>query len=97
MPTTDDELAKKRDKLEKLREQVAEAEDTRLQRERELSNDISAAELDAEEARLTHRLSIAKEMSKVSVVKAGAAQIFENIENPGAVIAPGEPAPAEKE
>lgn len=72
MPTSDEEVQKKADRVAKLREQVANAEATRVDRERELSNDITMKNLEAEEAALEARLQVAKDASKVSVVKGGA-------------------------
>lgn len=72
MPTSDEDLQAQADKVEKLREQVANAEAKRTERERELSNDITMTQLQAEEAALEARLTVAKEQGKVGSVKAGA-------------------------
>lgn len=72
MPTSDEDLAKKADSVQKLREQVADAEAKRVERERSVSNDITMAQLESEEAALRARLAAAREASKVSTVKSGA-------------------------
>lgn len=72
MATSDEDVAKKAEAVEKLRQQVANAESTREVRERELHNDIQMRQLEAEEARLKTRLAVAKEEGKVAHVKAGA-------------------------
>lgn len=72
MPTSEEELKKKRDNVEKLRQQVADEEAKRVTRERELSNDVTAAQLDAEAVRLEARLAAAKDSNKVAAVKEGA-------------------------
>lgn len=72
MPTTDEELRKQQEKVAKLRRQLADEERKRVARERELSNDITMTQLQAEEARLQSRLVAAKERNKVSAVKSGA-------------------------
>jgi uncharacterized protein (DUF342 family) len=71
MPTSNEELQKKAERIEKLREQVARAETSRVVHEREISNDIEMRRLEAEEAMLQARLAVAKEQGKVSTVKAG--------------------------
>lgn len=72
MPTSDEELQAKADRVEKLRSQVAAEEAKRATREREIANDITAAQLDAEAAALETRLQVAKDAGKVSAVKEGA-------------------------
>lgn len=73
MPTSDEDLQKKSDRVQKLREQVAAEESKRTTRERELANDVTMAQLEAEEAKLEARLAATKEQGKVSAVKEGAA------------------------
>lgn len=73
MPTSDEELQKQSERVQKLREQVAEAEAKRVEREREVANDITMAQLKAEEAQLEARLTVAREAGKVNAVKAGVA------------------------
>jgi hypothetical protein len=69
--TTDKELATKRARVEKLRQQLANAESTRVAREQETSNDVLAAQLDAEASQLEAQLAEAKRTSKVTVVREG--------------------------
>lgn len=71
MPTSDEDLQKKREEAQRLREQVANEEAKRLEREREATNEIEAATLDAEIAQLKANLAAAKESAKVGVVKGG--------------------------
>jgi hypothetical protein len=79
MPTTDEELTKKGEQVQKLREQVAAAEAQRVSREAEVSNDIAMEQLKAEETRLQAQLDAAKNDSKASSVKAGAASVLDTI------------------
>lgn len=72
MPSQED-LQKKRDKAEKLRAQIAEAETAAATSAQDQSNLIEGAQLDAEVARLEARLAQAKAAAKVSVAKEGAA------------------------
>lgn len=91
MPISEDELDKKRAKVEKLRENLAEAQFLREEREREASRDLEAKQLDAEAARLEGELNIAKEMAKVGTIKAGTADLAEVVTD-GPVVTE-EPAP----
>lgn len=72
MPTSDSELQKKRDHVEKLRERLAAEEAKRTTREAEMVNDVTAAQLDAEAAQLEAALERAKAANKVSAVREGA-------------------------
>jgi len=72
VPTSDEDLQAQAEKVEKLRQQVVDADANRENRERELSNDIAMTQLQAEEAALQARLAVAKESGKVASVKAGA-------------------------
>lgn len=72
MPTTEEDLQQKRERNEKLREQIAAEEAKRRDRELDLSNQIVGQELDAEGARLEAELASLKESSKVANVKSGA-------------------------
>jgi hypothetical protein len=71
-PVSDADLAKKQERVAKLRAQVEEAERTRVERERDQANTITMAQLDAEEARLQAQLDSAKAAGRVSTVKEGA-------------------------
>lgn len=73
MPTSDEDLQKKQAHVQKLRQQLAAAEASRTAREAELANDVTAAQLDAEAARLEADLASAKDLAKVGSVKAAAA------------------------
>lgn len=77
MPTSDEDLQKQSDRVQKLREQVAAEEAKRTTRERDLANDVTMAQLQAEEAALEARLAVAKDAGKVGSVKAGAAAPLE--------------------
>lgn len=72
-PVSDADLAKKQERVARLRAQVEDAERTRTERERNQANAIVAAQLDAEEARLVAQLEAAKSAAKVGSVKEGAA------------------------
>lgn len=71
MPTSDEDLQGKRAEAQKLREQVAAEEAKRLERERNLTNELEGAQLDAEIAQLRANLAAAKEEAKPATVKAG--------------------------
>lgn len=73
MPTSEDDLAAKAEEVQKLRDQVTAQEATRESRERDLANDITMRQLEAEEASLRARLAVAKEGAKAGSVKEGAA------------------------
>lgn len=77
---SDEEIGKRQSRVEKLREQVAAEEAKRIDREAGLSNDIAAAQLDAEEARLIAQLEAAKEANKVSAVKGGVSSVLDPVE-----------------
>ena len=81
MPNTDEDIKRKRDEVQSLREQVAQAAATREARERGLTNDIYAAELDAEAARLRAELVALKDSAKASNVRAGATPLATEQEN----------------
>jgi len=72
MATSDEDLAKKADDIQKLREQVAAEEAKRVDRERAVTNDLTMAQLQSEEAALRARLASAREASKVTNIKSGA-------------------------
>lgn len=79
MPTTDEELAKKAEHVQKLREKVAAATAQRLDRERGVANDIALAQLTAEETRLQAQLDEADRRSKAAAVKEGASGVLATI------------------
>jgi hypothetical protein len=72
MSVSEEDVQKKAESVQKLREQVQDAEANRVSREAELSNQFTMTQLEAEEAQLKARLTVAKEAGKVSVVKQGA-------------------------
>lgn len=72
MPTSDEELQQLQKEVEKKREKLATADLQRTSREAELSNDIVAANLRAESARLDAALAESTRLAKVSEVKQGA-------------------------
>lgn len=73
MTTSDEDLQKKRENVEKLRQQVADATLKREAAERSAVNDVMAAELDAEAARLEAQLVEAKQGSTKTAVSEGTA------------------------
>lgn len=77
MPTTEEELDEKRQRNQKLRDQLAAEEAKRVDRETSLANDVTAMQLDAEAVRLQAALDAAKEANKVSAVKEGAAPVLD--------------------
>ena len=79
MATTDEELDQKRQHVQKLRDQVAQEEAKRIEREADLVNDIAAAQLDAEATRLEAQLAEAKRQNKVNEVKSGASTVLDAI------------------
>lgn len=74
MSVTDEELDKQRKELEKLREQVAETEAQRTEREQEQSRVLDMANMKAEEERLRAQLAAAREAAKLSSVRSGTAE-----------------------
>ena len=78
-PITDEEVEKQRERNEKLREQIAAANDQRLEREAEVANSVTMAALKAEEARLEAELAEAKELAKMTSVKAGVSAQIDNV------------------
>ena len=79
MPTSEEDLQRKAEELQKLREQVQDAETVRVEREREIANDVTMRQLEAEEAALRARLAVAKDAGKVAAVKSGAAAPLEAV------------------
>lgn len=106
---SDEELQAKRDRVAKLREQLANEEAKASVRVREQENAIEAAQLDAEEARLQLQLHNAKEGAKVASVKQGVEPVLTSAkeqmrlaeaqlkaaQGEGAPGAPKDPAPEE--
>lgn len=72
MAVSDEEVQAQQEKLVKMREQLANAERTRVENERAQHNEILMADLKAEEARLEAQLVEAKAASTKTAVKEGA-------------------------
>jgi hypothetical protein len=72
MSVTEKDLEKKRERLAKLREQVANEEAKAATNALDQSREIEIVQLDAEEARLEAQLAAAKEAAKRSAAKEGA-------------------------
>lgn len=72
MAISEDDLQKRRDKANKLREQIADAEAAASTNVQEASNQIEATQLDAEIVSLEATLQRAKAAAKVTVAKEGA-------------------------
>lgn len=70
-PTSDEDLQKLQNDVDTLRERVAAEEAKRVERERLAANDVTAAHLNAEKARLEAQLASAKEAGKAAAVKEG--------------------------
>lgn len=69
---SDEEVQRKVEAVEKLRQQVADAEAKRLDNEASQSNAIQLQQLEAEEARLQLELTRAKSASTVTAAREGA-------------------------
>lgn len=72
MPVTEKDLEKKRERIAKLREQVANEEAKAATHALDQSREIEVKQLEAEEARLEAQLAAAKEAAKRSAAKEGA-------------------------
>lgn len=72
MPTSDEDLQKAKDEVQSLRDAVANAEAEQARKARELDNDVTAAQLEAERVRLEAQLAQLKYDSRPAQVKAGA-------------------------
>lgn len=72
MPTSDEDLQKQRDEVQKLRDQLAAEEAKGSERTQSLNNDITAQQLAAEKVRLETQLAAAKDANRASSVKSGA-------------------------
>jgi hypothetical protein len=92
MPATEKDLDKKRDRIAKLREQVAAEEAKAVQNAAEQSREIESRQLEAEEARLEAQLRAAKEAAKKSAASEGVggtlAAVKEQLEAAKAEITP---------
>lgn len=72
MPVTEKDLEKKRDRIAKLRDQVAAEEAKAADNAVAVSREIAVAQLDAEEAKLEAQLAAAKAAAKKSASTEGA-------------------------
>lgn len=79
MAITEEELDAKRQRVEKLREQVAAERQKRAARESDLVNEVAAAQLDAEATHLEATLEAERRNNKVAEVKAGAASVLDAV------------------
>lgn len=79
MPTSESDLDKKRARIAKLREQVADEQVKVTVNAQEQSNAIEAAQLDAEIAKLDAQLKAAKEATKKSVAQEGASNTLNQV------------------
>ena len=79
MAITDEELDTKRQRVERLREQVTAERQKRSARESDLVNEVAAAQLDAEATRLEAALEAERRANKVAEVKAGAASVLDAV------------------
>lgn len=71
MPTEDD-LRKQRDRVDKLREQLAQENAKLVAGVQDQQNEVEMAQLKAEEASLLAELAAAKDVSKKAAIKSGA-------------------------
>jgi len=69
---TDEEVREARDRVEKLRAEIASNERARVEREREMANEITLAQLNAEAARLEVQLAQQKNTASDEAVRKGA-------------------------
>lgn len=88
MATSEEELAKQREKNQRLREQIAEANALRAERESEMSREVEMSQLQAEEARLTAQLDQSKAASSAQSIKAAAATLLGETEESSPKAAP---------
>lgn len=77
MPTSDEELQAQRDRVDKLRERVAAERVKAVDNTASVQNDVDAALLSAEEARLEAELAAVKQTSTKSAAKEAAARPLE--------------------
>lgn len=75
------EMTARQERVQRLREQAAEASDARATREREASNDIFLAQLDREEAQLQVRLEEERRTSSTKVIKDASLPVLESVKD----------------
>jgi len=76
---SENDLEQKRQHNEKLRQQIADAEAKAAAQVVQVSNELAAAELDAETARLERQLEAARQTAKVSVAREGSASNLDTV------------------
>lgn len=81
MAISDEELDQRRARVEKLREQVAQEEAKRIEREADAANEITAAQLDAEATRLEAQLQMAKAANGAKAVSEGIATVTQPVKD----------------
>lgn len=72
MPTSEEDVESLRSSVDKKREDLEKARRARVEKEQGVSNDILAAQLQAEEATLDRQIAAEKAFSTVTAVKEGA-------------------------
>jgi hypothetical protein len=77
---TEEDVQKKRDDVEKLRAQIAEARSKETVRLAEEVNEVTMLQLEGEEARLEVELIRAREAAKKSTIQAGSGNIKDQAE-----------------
>lgn len=105
MPTSDKEVEKLQSSVEKKRVELERVKNARVEREAALSNEIVAAQLKAEEARLDAEIASEKQFSSASSVREGASATLDqareemriSVERQAAVEAAASAAKTEKE
>lgn len=81
MPTSEEDLNAQAATVDALRQEVEEAEALRVQRENDTANDVTMAQLQAEEARLRARLAAAKAATTDEAVETGSNAPLEAAKN----------------
>lgn len=76
---TSEELAAKRASIEKLRQQIADTEAKRFERETAATNDITMRQLEAEETRLKAELALARDDASASSVRESNADLLSTV------------------
>lgn len=81
MATSDDELQARRDRVEKLRAQVENEKAKQYAVQAEVSSDLEARQLDAEQERLEAELAALKANNTKTAVRAAAAPIVDAVKD----------------
>lgn len=77
MPTSDDDIVKKQDALDALRDKVAAAKADLTAKQNEKNNDVVAAQLDAETAQLQAELNGLTAQSKATALREGTRAVLD--------------------